>query len=812
MPKTQIDLLSFNMQLGKLEFQPIERGHRRWGKSLKLTTSDGLELIADPLHPICTVDRGFLPLKDLKSGDRLVWINKTRSESLPLAGVIAQADGIAVVADYGDEWDQVILGSVLGDGSVYRRGTSNAYFTERHCMEQADYLNWKRKIIGQRLRTRDAVNPRSGYTGDLQIGFYTGNSPILNTYATFKKTFEGVERLGPLGLAVWYMDDGCKGNQLCFSSEGFTLEQNEYLVDVLRRRFKIESHVASYPKNGKRYYCIHGGIEAKRRLVEICAKYIHPSMAYKFSLERNKKNCVWCGDEHWLYKTGTNSVTCGAPLCRALQTKRIKSTRVVSVEDAGKRWLYDFTVAGNHNFLTNGLLSKNCIDELDVLPNAAAYEEAGSIPAPRGDIMPVTLLTSTRKFSFGFVQKEIDKAVDKRGRQVLQIRHWNILDVTQRCKPNRYQPEKGRTVIYRSDDNLQSISEEEYKILGPQEQALYVQDEGHHGCLHNCTLFAACQGRLIDKQTSVSNLLKPIQHVENQFDRHSIDYIKAQILCWKPSTTGLVYPRLDRAKHLITASQMAEMLMGESRGEVNKAQLVEMFRGRGCKFVAGMDFGFSHYFAVVTAALDGSRCFIFDVIGLANIEVPEKIEICKEKILQYNPDIWPDMSDPESIKMFKRAGFRMRNWNKGPGTVLGGIEIVRTKLAPFRGKPELFILAGDPQCEALYKELSEYHWATDIAGEPTDKPVKKDDDLCDACRYMVQNNYRVRGRLVAPTDKPIPAQQNDQPVDLSANWMREVVDGCTNSSSPLGDPNGGVDNGEDGNRRGRHGGLSWSMT
>jgi hypothetical protein len=103
------------------------------------------------------------------------------------------------------------------------------------------------------------------------------------------------------------------------------------------------------------------------------------------------------------------------------------------------------------------------VDEVDVVPkqNQAAYQEAKSIPAMYESKEPITLLTSTRKFAFGNVQRELD-AADKTG---LQVRHWNIIDVTERCPPERHLPEQPRIPIWFTRDDFTAISQEAYEAL-----------------------------------------------------------------------------------------------------------------------------------------------------------------------------------------------------------------------------------------------------------------------------------------------------------------------------------------------------------
>lgn len=410
-----------------------------------------------------------------------------------------------------------------------------------------------------------------------------------------------------------------------------------------------------------------------------------------------------------------------------------------------------------------------CVDEVDILPNEAAYEEAKMIPTAQFGQLPITLLTSTRKSSIGLVQREIDDAQ----RSGLAIRHWNIIDVTQSCPRERHRPDLPKLPIFYSDDTLEALGEDAFKDLAPAQQEKFKKSEGFAGCLHNCRLFAVCRGRLATEQRSESALLKPVASTQATFrSLASIDTVKAQLMCWKPSSEGLVYPRLDPDLHLITAAQMMAMIVGgeelEYEGEgwqstrktFSKADLIRLFIGRGCKIVSGMDFGYTHNFAVVTAAIDGHRAFVFDVIEMPQLELPQRISLCKEKILPWAPDIFPDTAYPADIKTFKKNGFRMMNWKKNAGSVKAGIEAVRLKLRPPLGEPEMYFLKGDEGVETLVRKLGRYHWKKDTAGRFTDIPNDVDDDSADALRYLILNTFMKGGRVVSNVSEPaaVPAQ------------------------------------------------------
>jgi len=379
-----------------------------------------------------------------------------------------------------------------------------------------------------------------------------------------------------------------------------------------------------------------------------------------------------------------------------------------------------------------------CLDELDLAPRKP-YDEALSIPCPSEDgAPPIVIMTSTRKTAFGIVQKEIDDAAETG----LHIRHWNIIDVSKSCPPERYLPEEPKINLFYSTDTLRVIQQEDHERLSPEEQDRWFRAEGYQGCIQNCKLFASCRGRLATKQLGTSKLLKDIREVTNTFKKRAKDpeYAKAQLLCWKPGSVGLIYPLLSPDIHLKTISEMATMISGNEYGDdFTKTQLVEVMRAAGVKFFAGMDFGYTHAFAVVLGALWGQTMYIFEVISVTEFELGQKLELCKRVVQPFDPLIYPDPAYPSDIKSFRRAGFRMVEFKKN---VLEGISAVRAKIMPtLKGVPEMYFLAGDPGVEVLFNRLRQYHWLLDAAGNPTDEPDDTDDDEADALRYLCQNLF-----------------------------------------------------------------------
>lgn len=459
------------------------------------------------------------------------------------------------------------------------------------------------------------------------------------------------------------------------------------------------------------------------------------------------------------------------------------------------------------------------VDEVDVVENPDAYEEAKMIPAPIGGLMPITLYTSTRKYSWGLVQKEIDNQANTG----LLIRHWNLIDATHHCPPFRHQPELPKIQIAYNDDTLNAISYDDYLLLDSAEREKYKLAEGYTGCLANCRLFAACQGRLAslppcrkcgDRGLGCPGFLKPIEHTQNTFRKVTIEKAKAQLLCRKPSSEGLIYPNFNREIHMRTASQMAKTITGEDFTSVkDKAGLIELLRERGARFVAGIDHGYTHNFVVVTGAIYANRLFILDVLSQAELELPQKITLCLERVKPFNPEVWADTENPGDNKTLKKeAQLRIKEWVKGKGSVVDGIGLVRWLLQPAMGKDKdvrLFFLAEDEGCELLATRMTNYHWTTDAAGRLTDIPDDEDDDEMDALRYIVLNTFSAKSKVTVTEAQLTPEVSKTPIVDGSKQynqetWLRQVIAEKTGISIE-------EDDTDQESQNGRSGAFTWSF-
>lgn len=200
------------------------------------------------------------------------------------------------------ELDGFVIGTVLGDSSLVRKSiTHTAYFKCSHCNEQLQLIKFKEKILQQIHPTK--TNLKRSVRGDWQL-----NTNCLTYYSKLNDKFyknkvktvskELLNKLNPLGLAVWYMDDG----QLCLQTDpsdrskylsrrariwslSFTYEEHLIIKDYFKNVWDINIKIYKcLKKGGIKYYIEFNSTEFKK-FRNIIKNYIIPDMLYKIDLK-----------------------------------------------------------------------------------------------------------------------------------------------------------------------------------------------------------------------------------------------------------------------------------------------------------------------------------------------------------------------------------------------------------------------------------------------------------------------------------------------------------------------------------------------
>jgi len=151
------------------------------------------------------------------------------------------------------------------------------------------------------------------------------------------------------------------------------------------------------------------------------------------------------------------------------------------------------------------------------------------------------------------------------------------------------------------------------------------------------------------------------------------------------------------------------------------------------KLVAlGMDFGFTNDpTTLVEIWKDNDDLYLNELIyerGLTNQDIANRLgDYEVDKYIE----IIADSAEPKSIEEIRRMGFNIKPAQKGPDSVLNGIDILK------RHK-----LHVTKQSVNIIKEINNYKWVTDKDGNKLNKPVDMFNHSLDAVRYVALNKLK----------------------------------------------------------------------
>jgi hypothetical protein len=462
-----------------------------------------------------------------------------------------------------------------------------------------------------------------------------------------------------------------------------------------------------------------------------------------------------------------------------LNTQNSKEITIKN-KDGSSSWMKIVvaTITGANSSHSNLL----CVDEVDTIRSAEgirAFKEAEFIPGVFNGQHPLTIKTSTMKFPGGLFSKEMEKAVENNW----NVYRWNIIDITEKCQPERHRPDLPHKTIYVNKNlPLETLDKEGYGRLQTKVQENYDEITVMGGCA-TCKLAPVCRGRLANRsEKDVGGLWKPIDFVISQFAKTDPDLAEAQLMCWKPSSQGMVYPRFldkdDGSGNTYTLKQAWERYTGTTmHKDIEIEDLVQKMIEAGVKFQVGGDWGHAHAQAfVVTALLPSQEWWLVDAYSIPGLEFDEILDLALKIKAMYKPTRWHlDTAEPMFIKTFRKNGMVCSDFKKD---VRGGIEAVRGQIINAKGIRKLKVVKH-ARTKILMSMFAEHSFKLDTLGDLTQEPDDSEvADIADALRYAAQNMFKAKGKLSAAPSQPPPADiYNKQYPDWLSQKVRELTDG-----------------------------------
>ena len=213
-----------------------------------------------------------------------------------------------VVAKISKEKKSLLIGMLLGDGTI----SSNYVFKLSHSESQREFLEWKVKLLidaGFKVNGIKEYISKSGYNIGKnvlysQLSINPTIKALRRTVYIPKKTFTRklLNWLNPLGLAIWYMDDGCVN--INSSSQRANIQHTikiatcvneetvnmiiEYFLEVWNIKFR------KFPEGKNTFSIASSSEEDFYKFVKIVKPYVEqvPSLLYKIRENYTKEEFI----------------------------------------------------------------------------------------------------------------------------------------------------------------------------------------------------------------------------------------------------------------------------------------------------------------------------------------------------------------------------------------------------------------------------------------------------------------------------------------------------------------------------------------
>ena len=154
----------------------------------------------------------------------------------------------------------------------------------------------------------------------------------------------------------------------------------------------------------------------------------------------------------------------------------------------------------------------------------------------------------------------------------------------------------------------------------------------------------------------------------------------------------------------------------------------------------GIDYGYSSDpSAVIKVTVDGRNLYCQEVLYEKGLTNQDLAFLLKEKGITRESVVVADSSEPKSIQELNREGLRIVGVKKGSGSILYGIQRMKS-----------FNILIHEESENLIKEWNNYKFKKDRSGNITNIPMG-DDHALDALRYVVLqflDNQITRGKYI----------------------------------------------------------------
>jgi len=268
---------------------------------------------------------------------------------------IEEGDEVLVATKHyalSDDQMKLVLGSLLGDGSLRYASAHNAHFRVGHGEDQREYCEWKQSMLTPFAHGIGRTGNGIGFDTIPMRQFATLRDAVYAADGRKTVSHELLSELDERSLAAWYCDDGTFGGSykrwghgkatICVA--GLSMEDRERVAQ------RCESLGMGRPTLSGNNLLFSG--ERTRQFQQRIAPYVHPSLDYKLHPELRGR-FKWQAPTHSDPKAELESRRTLRPVGMRVLRKFPKR----GTSRNGNR--YDLQIEGNHTYLVDHVVVHN---------------------------------------------------------------------------------------------------------------------------------------------------------------------------------------------------------------------------------------------------------------------------------------------------------------------------------------------------------------------------------------------------------------------------------------------------------------------
>jgi len=184
----------------------------------------------------------------------------------------------------------ILVGLLLGDGHLETQNNGRTYRLKvEHAEKQRDYVKWLYDEFKEWVPS--GIYEKERPDGSKTVGFTTYSHGSFRFYG--HQFYEsGVKRipklihklLSPVGIAVWFMDDGSRKSlrhkTFIIHTLGYTKKDLERLQEALQKKSKI---ITRLHRQKQKYWRLYILSESAQQFLDLVQQYVKPirSMRHK---------------------------------------------------------------------------------------------------------------------------------------------------------------------------------------------------------------------------------------------------------------------------------------------------------------------------------------------------------------------------------------------------------------------------------------------------------------------------------------------------------------------------------------------------